>query len=240
MTRALPLLAVVGTLSALSLALAGCASNDADPSATPPAGQVMDVDAAWLDAGRLIGVVTWGSSTCVPQEGEATLAGDGSIEVVLVDPAETDPERPCTEDLRPRVTVVGVPLGVDAAAGAEITVSLGAASGSASLPALAGAAEPGGSTDYQPSAGWTTTPGTLAYVTWGSSTCVPAVQDVAVTGDAQVTVTFQEPEPDRICTMDMVPRAGILEVGEIPAPAGAQLVLTGDTFDNVTVPILGG
>ena len=240
MARALPLLAVVGTLSALSIALAGCASDASDPTATPPVGQVMDVDAAWLDAGRFIGVVTWGSSTCVPQGGEATLAREGSIGVVLVDPSETDPERPCTEDLRPRVTVVGVPLGVDAAAGAEITVSLGAASGSTSLPALAGAAEPGGSTDYEPSAGWTATPGTLAYVTWGSSTCVPVVQDVAVTGDAQVTVTFQEPDPDRMCTMDMVPRAGILEVGEIAAPAGAQLVLIGDSFDGVTVPILGG
>ncbi|WP_460775613.1 hypothetical protein [Microbacterium sp. GXF7504] len=241
MTRALPLLAAVGAISAFGLALAGCASGSIpEGTVTAPAEPVeMEVDAAWLDAGRFIGVVTWGSSTCVPGDGGATLADDGTIEVVLADPAELEPERPCTEDYRARVTVVGVPEGVDASQPHPVSVTLGAGSGTTELPGLADAAAPGTPTDYAPSAGWTSTPGMIVYLTWGSSTCVPLVQDVQLTGEAQVTVAFQEPDPDRMCTMDMAPRAGLVEAPELAPTPGAELVLTGDGFDAVPVRILG-
>lgn len=216
--------------------LTGCGGTAA-PAPTTPVD--MDVESAWLDGGRLIGIVTWGSSSCPPMDGEATLADDGTLDVVLVDPAATDPDRACTADFAPRITAVGVPDGVDPAQPLSLAVSLGAATGRTTLAGVPGLGAPDPETDYQPSAGWTGTPGTLAYLTWGSSTCVPAVQDIAVTGDAQVTVTFQEPAADRMCTMDMVPRPGLLEVTDLTTPVGAQLVLSGDGVD-ATVPILGG
>jgi len=216
--------------------LTGCGGTAA-PAATTPVD--MDVEAAWLDGGRLLGIVTWGSSSCPPMDGEATLADDGTLDVVLVDPAETDPDRACTADFAPRITTVGAPDGVDPAQPLTLAVSLGAATGQTTLAGVPGLGTPVPDTDYQPSAGWTGQPGLLAYVTWGSSTCVPAVQDLAVTGDAQVTVTFQEPAADRMCTMDMAPRPGLLEVTDLTTPVGAELVLSGDGVD-ATVPILGG
>jgi len=242
MTRARSVLATLGALSALGIALAGCASAAPapEPDETAPVEPVeMEVEAAWLDAGRLLGVVTWGSSTCVPEGGEAQLADDGTIEVSLVDPGEIDPNRPCTEDYRARVTVVGVPEGVDPSQSQVLNVTLGAGTGTAELAGIADAAAPGSPTDYAPSAGWTGRPGVIAYLTWGSSTCVPVVADVQQTAPDQVTVTFQEPEPDRICTMDMAPRAGLVEVPELTPAPGVQLILQGDGFDGVAAPILG-
>ena len=69
----------ITTASALlllgALALSGCASTPgASSSPTPTAsatGEEIEVDAAWLDGGSMIGLVTQGSSTCVPAAGEA-------------------------------------------------------------------------------------------------------------------------------------------------------------------------
>jgi hypothetical protein len=223
--------------------LAGCSGTADTPGTTGRAATTpteMDVEAAWLDGGRMIGVVTWGSSGCVPTAGDVALADDGTLTVELSDAAATEGERACTADYAPRVSGVGVPEGVDPTQPLTVTVSLGGAEGTTILAGVTGLPAPAPETDYLPSAGWTGQPGMLAYVTWGSSTCVPAVQDAAVTGEAQVTVVFQEPAADRMCTMDMVSRPGLVEVSGLAAPVGAQLVLTGDAFDNVTVPILGG
>ena len=56
------------------------------------------MDAAWLDDGRIIGLVTMGSSSCVPAAEEATLEADGSLSVTLVEP---DADTACTADSCP-------------------------------------------------------------------------------------------------------------------------------------------
>ncbi|MFT4212705.1 MAG: hypothetical protein QM626_12640 [Microbacterium sp.] len=221
---------VAGAVAAV--ALTGCSafsSGESDPTS-------IDVDAAWLDSGRLIGVVTWGSSSCVPVAGDATLADDGALAVTLDDPTAS---QACTADYTARVTLVSVPDGVDPAQGVDVRVSYGSGAGEAALAGAEGLAGPGGETDYQPSAGWTSQAGMFAYLTWGSSSCAPVVADVAATGDAQVTLTFVDPDADRVCTMDIAPRAGLAEVSGLTTPTGAQLVLSGDVFDAVTVPIVG-
>lgn len=219
--------------------LVGCGGAAAPTASTTAA---IEVDAAWLDGGRLIGVVTWGSSTCVPVADAAALAADGSLQVTLNEPMAADgaTHLACTADYAPRVSVVDVPDGVDPAKGVDVHVRYGSGVGDVALAAAAGLAGVGTPTDYAPSAGWTRTPGMFAYLTWGSSTCPPIVKDVAATGDAQVTVTFVEPAADRVCTMDMAPRAALAEVQGVKTASGAQLVLTGDAFTGISVPIVGG
>src|SRR5688500_18963906 len=87
------------TLLAAGL-LAGCASTAGteapEPDETVPAdSEEIEVEAAWLDGGRMIGIVTEGSSTCAPSAGEVTY-DDGVLQVELVEvPADTA----CTSDL---------------------------------------------------------------------------------------------------------------------------------------------
>lgn len=219
--------------------LAGCASSpSATPSSTPSTGDSteVEIDAAWLDDGRIIGLVTTGSSTCVPAADEATLQADGSLAVTLVEP---DADTACTRDLVPRVTLVEVPEGVDPSEDLAITVTGGGYSGSADLEGVEGLTG-GGMTDYLPSAGWTGTDGQFVLLTWGSSTCVPVVSDVAASGPAEVTVTFQTPPADQVCTMDMAPRATVAFVEGLEEDVDVSLVLAGSPeFDNVRVPIYG-
>ena len=224
-------------------ALAGCASSagtapSTDSSAGPDAGSGADteIQAAWLDDGRLIGLVTEGSSTCVPAAEDATLEADGSLSVTFVEPAA---EEPCTRDLVPRVTLVEVPEGVDSSLNLAITVSGDGITGSAELSgaeALAGE----GMTEYLPSAGWTTAPGRFVLLTWGSSSCVPVIAAVETSAPAEVTVTFQTPPADQVCTMDMGPRATVAVVEGLEPASDVSLVLTGSPeFDDVRVPIYG-
>lgn len=219
--------------------LAGCASSpSATPSSTPSTGDSTqaEIDAAWLDDGRIIGLVTTGSSTCVPAADEATLQADGSLAVTLVEP---DADTACTRDLVPRVTLVEVPEGVDPSEDLAITVTGDGYSGSADLEGVEGLTG-GGMTDYLPSAGWTGTDGQFVLLTWGSSTCVPVVSDVAASGPAEVTVTFQTPPADQVCTMDMAPRATVAFVEGLEEDVDVSLVLAGSPeFDNVRVPIYG-
>jgi hypothetical protein len=219
--------------------LAGCASSpSATPSSTPSTGDSTqaEIDAAWLDDGRIIGLVTTGSSTCVPAADEATLQADGSLAVTLVEP---DADTACTRDLVPRVTLVEVPEGVDPSKDLAITVTGDGYSGSADLEGVEGLTG-GGMTDYLPSAGWTGTDGQFVLLTWGSSTCVPVVSDVAASGPAEVTVTFQTPPADQVCTMDMAPRATVAFVEGLEEDVDVSLVLAGSPeFDNVRVPIYG-
>ncbi|UIN30905.1 hypothetical protein [Microbacterium binotii] len=232
MRRTTTLLTITGSLLVAAGMLTGCA-GDAAPGESAVAD--LQLDAGWVDSGRMIAVVTEGSSTCVPVAETPTFA-DGVITVSL-DDAAGDAGRACTKDLVPRVTLVGVPEGVDPAQATRVDVSYGNASGSVGLPGVEGLAGPGTQTDFLPSAGWLTSGG-FALVTWGSSSCAPVVDTIEKTADAEITLTFQTPAADRACTMDMAPRALIGSAEGVAEGTGVELVLVGDTFDNTRVPVL--
>jgi hypothetical protein len=233
------LLAIPFVLLLAGGAIAGCASSpSAAPSSTTTTGDSteVEIDAAWLDEGRIIGLVTTGSSTCIPAADEAALQADGSLAVTLVEP---DADTACTRDLVPRVTLVEVPEGVDPSMDLAITVTGDGYSGSTDLEGVEGLAG-GGMTDYLPSAGWTDTDGQFVLLTWGSSSCAPVVSDVAASGPAEVTVTFETPPADQVCTMDMAPRATVAFVEGLEEDGDVSLVLAGSPeFDNVRVPVYG-
>jgi hypothetical protein len=97
MTLARRLLALPVALLLAGGALAGCASTASSaPSSTPTAGDdgEAQIDAAWLDDGRIIGLVTTGSSTCIPAADDATLQADGSLAVTLVEAGCRHPLHP--------------------------------------------------------------------------------------------------------------------------------------------------
>src|SRR6478735_3129864 len=125
MTRS-KLLAGLGALALVSLALAGCASTTSggspsdEPSASSSVTPDPDLGAAWLDNGRMIGLVTLGSSTCVPGAETPTVNGDGVLEVTLTAPEAGDA---CTSDLVPRVTLVDAPDDVDPSQDLQIQVT---------------------------------------------------------------------------------------------------------------------
>ena len=76
-------------------------------------------------------------------------------------------------------------------------------------------------------------------LTWGSSTCVPQIEDVAATGPAEVTVTFQEPATDQVCTMDMVGQGQVTAVNDLEESSDVQLILTKGGFLGLKLPIYG-
>lgn len=225
------ILASVVLGSAAALSLTGCLSGS-----DAPAGQETDVEAAWLDDGRIIAVVTSGSSTCVPTAESAEINSDGALAVELVEP---DADTACTRDLVPRATLVTVPNGVDPSQDLEIRVTSEAGYyGDVTLAGASGLAGPGGETDYEPTAGWTQQQGQFVILTWGSSGCVPVVESSEVTGEAEVTVTFQDPPADQVCTADMAPRTNFAFADGLSGVEDVQLVLTGDSFDQ-TITIYG-
>lgn len=228
----------------LAALLGGCATNPGTATPTPvdqasespsdDAVSDLDVEAAWLDGGRMVGIVTQGSSTCVPTADDIELA-DGVLTVTLVEPDD----QPCTRDLVPRVTLVGLPEPVDPSAGLRIVVKGDGLEEDTDLDGV-DLPTPDGPTDYLPTAGWTDDDGRFVILTWGSSTCVPVIEDVAATGDAEVTVTFQEPPADQVCTMDIAPRGDVAQVEGLDEDTDVQLVLTGGAeFDNIRIPIVG-
>ncbi|MDQ7876607.1 hypothetical protein Q9R08_01320 [Microbacterium sp. QXD-8] len=196
-------------------------------------GSEQEVGAAWLDGGRMVGIVTQGSSTCVPVAEEATYA-NGVMTVTLVD-AEGDTA--CTSDLVPRVSLVGTPEGVDPADGVEIEVTGDGWHGDTDLEGVPGLAV-GGETDYLPSAGWTDVDGQFVILSWGSSSCAPAIENTEATSASEVTVTFVTPPADQVCTMDMAPRGVVTAVNGLEdEDAEIFAILTGAEFDNVRIPI---
>ncbi|WP_345801242.1 hypothetical protein AAIB33_17555 [Microbacterium sp. AZCO] len=234
-------LAGLGALALASLLLAGCATTtsgtpEASPTPTTQESATPDPDlgAAWLDNGRMIGLVTLGSSTCVPVADEAKYSG-GTLNVTLAAPAAATP---CTSDLVPRVTLVQVPEGVDPSKNLPIEVTGDQYLGQVELPGASGLTA-GGETDYNPSAGWATVQGQFVILTWGSSSCPPVIQDVAATGPAEVTVTYETPAANQVCTMDMAPRAAVTAVNDLEETTGVSAILKGDQFDNVKIPIYG-
>ncbi|WP_460629358.1 hypothetical protein [Intrasporangium mesophilum] len=204
------------------LVLAGCGSSSPgsasatqSASATPStststsAAGPAPAGAAWLDAGHGAAVVSMGSSTCVPQAGDITASGQ-TVTVAFTEPAATTP---CTLDYVPRASYVALPSGVDVTKAVQI-VGTGALAGSVTLSALS--ASPASAGQNTPSAGWVETSpaasdvpqGSFAFLTWGSSTCVPTVESVTSKSAGTLTVRFAAPAT-AACTMDMAPRVGL-------------------------------
>jgi hypothetical protein len=234
------LAAGIGSLFFAAALLAACATpggSGATPSASATTqgddSNDQEVGAAWLDGGRMVGIVTQGSSTCVPIAEEATYA-NGVMTVTLVD-AEGDTA--CTRDLVPRVSLVGTPEGVDPADGVEIEVTGDGWHGDTDLDGVPGLAA-GGETDYLPSAGWTDVDGQFVILSWGSSTCAPVIENTEATSATEVTVTFVTPPANQVCTMDMAPRGVVTAVNGLEdEDADTFAILTGAEFDNVRIPI---
>ena len=223
---------------ALAAALAGCASGAStagSPSSSSPsaAAEELEFDAAWLNGGTTIGLVTYGSSTCLPMAESVELQDDGALAVELSD-GEAD--KPCTMDYVPRVTLVDVPADVDASQDLELRVSYGEAAGDEDLEGVTVGEAPD---EYGPSAGWTGEDDTFVILTWGSSTCAPMVETAEPTGPTEVTVTFATPPADQVCTMDMAPRGTLATVTGLEGESDIDLVLTGAEFDGASLRILG-
>jgi hypothetical protein len=230
-----------GAGAVMLLALAGCTATPASPgssSSSPGDGAVaqVEVDATWLDDGRMIGIVTYGSSTCPPVLEDAALQDNGTFAVILAD-AETDAV--CTKDMVPRVTLVEALPDMDPAVDLEITVAGDGFTGDTDLDAVQGLDPSNTASEFAPSAGWIDADDSFVIVTWGSSTCVPVVESTAVSGAAEVNVTFVTPPADEVCTMDMVPRGLVTSVADLAEDEGVTAVLVGTDFDGVRVPIYG-
>lgn len=234
-------LAGFGALALLGVLLAGCAtpSGGDTPSEEPTTQETVtpdpDLGAAWLDSGRMIGLVTLGSSTCVPVADVAELDDDGVLQVTFVAP---EADEPCTSDLVPRVTLVNVPEEVDPELDLSIDVTGEDYFGHVDLAGVPGLTR-GDETDYLPSAGWASVAGQFVILTWGSSSCVPVIENVEATGAAEVTVTYATPDEDQVCTMDMAPRGAVAAVNDLAESSDIEAILTGGEFDNVKIPIYG-
>jgi hypothetical protein len=230
--------AFLATAVLASLALAGCASQPgAKMSSAPPSSSApgdAKVAAGWLDDGRMIGVVTWGSSTCVPVGGEATVSGD-AIDIPFSSAAD---QTACTADYAPRVTLVATPAGVDPSKDYDIRVTGADVAGAGSLDGVAGLGGPSAPASEGPSAGWTGEDGLFVMVTHGSG-CKPQVEDAVASGPAEVTVTFAKPPAGQVCTQQYGPRGSVAQVSGLQKSEGVTAVLNGDGLDGVHVPIVG-
>lgn len=230
-------------LVAVALLAAGCSSAPAAPAPTSTGGaeasptapsdpEMGDVGATWLDDGRMIGIVTWGSSSadCTPTASDVTADGQ-TIRVILTD--QSDGTGACTADFTARAIAVPVPEGVDVTKEVDVDIVYGEIKADADLDGLAAA--PQGQGDQAPSAGWLDDQN-VVLLTWGSSTCLPVVEDITAS-DSGAKVAFAT--TDGACTRDLVPRATVLSM---PAPrtgdAPFTLTLTGDHLDG-TVQVLG-
>ena len=239
------LLAAAVSSFAVAVLLAGCASgpvgtapeSTGDPSNGPgqSSGDSDDLEGTLLDDGRLFAVVTRGSSTCVPQVDQVDADGQ-TVSVTLVDPAD-DGDRVCTADLAPRASIGALPEGVDPTKEITLQVAYGDLRDDVDLdgdPSFSGT--PGSSTEYLPSAGWVDD-GTLVLLTWGSSSCPPVVESVEVAG-SRGTATFVT-DDQQVCTMDMAPRATLIELGDDAVDDDAfTLTLVGGGLDG-TVDVRG-
>src|SRR5690606_37900992 len=127
-----------------------------------------------------------------------------TVRVALADAPTDDEVIACTDDHAPRASIGALPEGVDPTQDVEVIVTVGDITDDVDLdgnPELTGV--PGQPTEYAPSAGWFDDEG-IVLLTWGSSGCPPIVENVEEqAGGATVTFTTE----DRVCTMDMAPRA---------------------------------
>ncbi|MDR6866573.1 putative small secreted protein [Microbacterium resistens] len=241
---------LIASLAVSALALAGCTGGSgagsattqpgtAQPGTAPPASDgpaspdPLDDEptAAWLDDGRAVALVTWGSSSCPPRVGE--VAGDAqTVTATIVEP---DPNIVCTADFAPRATTIVLPAGVDPSKDVTL-VTTGGVETKVRLPGNASlTGTPGQPTEYTASAGWFSATG-IVLLTWGSSSCPPVVSGIEERSDG-AAVSFSG--ESRICTMDMAPRATVLGLSAAPATTdGYTLTLQGDSLDG-TVKVIG-
>lgn len=221
---------------AIGLITAGCTAtpgSSAPTSGTGSGGAPVermpdDVDAVWLDGGRMIAVVTWGSSTptCRPVLSEVQADGQ-ALTVTLTDLEEA--AEGCDSDLTPRAIALGLPEGVDPEQDIELTVVHGDLREQVDLDAIEGAPQGGPLPDPQVSATWLDDDA-IALLTWGSSSCPPDLMEVEMTTDG-ATATFAT--ADRVCTMDFAPRVTIVTLPEArDDDAPFTLTLSGDNLDG--------
>jgi hypothetical protein len=236
--RPFPLILAAGLALTVGALLAGCASGGGTaPSAGSPSASEAsaEITAAWLDGGTMVGVVTWGSSTCRPVVADASYDA-GSLNVTFAEPAA---DAACTLDLVPRATPVSLPASVDGSDDLHIAVTGGGFAGDTVLAGATGLVPGDGVMTGTPSAGWTGTAGTLVLLTWGSSGCPPVIADAAVSAPGQITVTEAQPAADRVCTADMGPRATVVEVPGTEAGATYEVILLTDGGGSFEVPVAG-
>ncbi|MEH3090268.1 MAG: hypothetical protein PGN24_11990 [Microbacterium arborescens] len=243
--------AAAALLLTTGLALAGCATTPGQGGAVPESAapesaapdtaepapmQNGEPAAAWLDGGRAVGLVTFGSSSCQPVVGEATASGQ-TVSVGLSDPEGT----PCTRDLVPRASYVPLPAGVDPSADVEIeitgeyaaTVSLAGASG---LSADEAADAVG---DMEPGAG-RFGDGGIVLLTYGSSSCPPVFESVGLDSTDRVRAVEAAAPADQVCTMDYAPRLSVLQLaGGAGGATPGELVIVSPTGDEQSVVLLG-
>ncbi|CAH0189704.1 hypothetical protein [Microbacterium foliorum] len=245
MASPMRVLAAAALSFAVAVLVAGCASgpvgtapeSTGDPSGGPgqSSGDSDDMEGTLLDDGRRFAVVTRGSSTCVPQVDQVDADGQ-TVSVTLADPAD-DGDRVCTDDLAPRASIGALPEGVNPTTEITLQVAYGDLRDDVDLdgdPSFSGV--PGSPTEYLPTAGWVDD-ATLVLLTWGSSGCPPVVESVEVAGSAG-TATFVT-DDQQACTMDMVPRATLIDLGDDAVDDDAfVLTLVGGGLDG-TVDVRG-
>lgn len=205
---------------------------------------VLPMRAAWLDDGRMVAIVTPGRPGRAPLATE--IAVDGEVVHVMLEERHSEASAPSGRvdesdrgeraERVDRATLVGVPEGTDPRRDLTMLVTLGGATGEVRLagdPLRAGV--PGQGTEYRPTAGWYDERA-LVLLTWGSSSCPPIIGSIEALRSAG-TVTFVT--EDRPCTMDMAPRATIIDLGAFPAvrsDGGFTLTLVGDNLD-AAIPV---
>ncbi len=229
---------LIGSVLAVAALLTGCATNTAAPgeapqsptptptepsmsgdwTASPPS--LENASVVWLDGGKALGVVTWGSGSrsCYPVVQDVTVANQ-DIDVVLAAPTV---DGVCTQDLREQLLLVGLPEGVDSKAAATVTLSTAQESQEIALAARPAdaATTPAGELSA------TLTPLGVVLISYGSSSCPPVVDTIDGT-----TVTFTTIE--QACTMDYSPRATLLDIPD--AAVGTQLNLV--SLDGAADPV---
>lgn len=222
------LIAVLAGSVVVAAALAACATPAADDAA-PGGGAdaVPRVDAGWLDGGATIGLVTYGSSSCRPEV--STVADDDGVIVVGLREAEAEA---CTDDLVARLLEAPVPAGVDATVDQRVRVEFEGARTDIDLPGYRG----GPITEFEPSASWIGDR-VIALRTWGSSSCLPIVEDTRVESPASVVVRFETPPADRVCTMDMAPQLTLVQLDPDAVVDRDATLSFGVLDEGETVPI---
>jgi hypothetical protein len=83
----------------------GVADLPGAPGLTPGTGlEGGQPSAGWADA-QTLALLTWGSSSCPPELSDAVVSAPGEVTLTFAAP---EPDRICTADMAPRVTVVPV------------------------------------------------------------------------------------------------------------------------------------
>lgn len=236
------ILAASATGVAAVALLAACATGTAvDPGSNgqevPDGGASSEipVEGAWLDGGRVIGLVTSGSSSCVPTAGTVELEDSGTLAVQFEEPSETTP---CTRDLVPRITLVPVPESVDPSQNLDVVVTGVGYHGNVQLPGVPDL-DPAETEEFTPSAGWTGHNGEFIVLTWGSSTCPEIIENSEVTGEDTVTVTFAAQDETKPCTADMAPQPVLAFADGLANQPHVVATLVGPNFPETKVEILG-